>query len=172
MRNKYQGERVCDHAEKDTKKVRQVYFVMLAFNLNLVVLEACFNWNVHKPLISILLLSILLIVPSAGIFYLFSYVSRAYYLDEEGFTVQHFLLFRQRVSWTQIKEMREVYIVVDKTKPPKHWIVWSKKRFPRKGNLKSSWIENHFLSCYFVTFTDQAYELLNRYYGVDKTQES
>lgn len=169
MKNRYQGERICNHEEKKLKEFRQVYYFFLALLINYFALHIGFNWCVIHPALQLFYGGIGIIISSAILYYLFNLGTREYYLDEEGFTVRHILLFHQRFSWTQVKGMRSVYFVIDKKKPPQHWIVWSIRPFPSSKRFSNYWVSHRQFSCFFVEYTDQAYELLNRYYGVDKT---
>lgn len=173
MKNRYQGKRICNHEEKDIKTLRQVYLFMFALFLGYTILIIGVNWPLHisnRRLFFVVFL--MLVAAPAMLYYLYNLGTRAFYLDEEGFTVRHILLFHQRFSWTQVKGMRSVYFVIDKRKPPQHWIVWSIRPFPSSKRFSNYWVSHRQFSCFFVEYTDQAYELLNRYYGVDKTQES
>lgn len=173
MKNRYQGERICNHEEKKLKEFRKVYCFLLALFLNYAGLAVWVSWRTPVPAIKRFSgLFLMTIAPAVLLFYLCNLGTRAFYLDEEGFTVQHLLLFHQRFSWTQVKGMRSVYFVIDKKKPPQHWIVWSIRPFPSSKRFSNYWVSHRQFSCFFVEYTDQAYELLNRYYGVDKTQES
>ena len=173
MRNKITGDKICDLSEKDLKTLRQVYWFFIALVINYAGLTVWVTWNTPVPIVKRLSGLFLMIVgPLAILYYMFNTGSREYYLDEEGFTVRHILLFHQRVSWTQIKGMRSVYFVIDKRKPPQHWIVWSTRSFPSSKRFSNYWVTHRHFSCFVVDYTDHNYELLNRYYGVDKTQES
>ena len=172
MRNKITGDKICDLSEKDLKTLRQVFWFIFALLINYFALNIGFNWGVIHPALQLFYGGIGIIIPSAILYYMFNVGSREYYLDEEGFTVRHILLFHQRVSWTQIKGMRSVYFVIDKRKPPQHWIVWSTRSFPSSKRFSNYWVTHRHFSCFVVDYTDHNYELLNRYYGVDKTQES
>ena len=100
------------------------------------------------------------------IYRLYDFSGRTYTLDEEGFTVQHFLLFKRRYSWKDIRSMEKYAVETQKGKPPLYRIVWSTRDLPASDGtpIKSSAFRS-LTKCFYTTYNSETYDLLKRYFG-------